>query len=948
MVAEKRPVILTIDDEAVIRSSFRNFLEDLDYTVFEAENGRVGLEVFKREKPDLILVDLRMPEVDGLDVLAKVNEINSDTPIIVVSGTGVINDAVEALHRGAWDYILKPVEDLVVLQHSVEKGLERARFIRENRAYQEHLEEEVARRTGELESANLDLQRLNTRLRSIVQSTNTLTVCSRLSQLGEMLLVEFAKNMTAEGGSLYLRAERGYELIHTLDPGHAPETIPFPLPEGSICARLIRERKPILIEDLRREDGLCSSDWGGYRDGSLLAFPLPEEKARETSGLLFLHNKITPPFSQQDLELGAILASYSHERIHTVAATEELQRREERYRNIFESILDAYSEVSIADGIILELSPSIKEISGYEREELLGKSIFDYYSQPGARTELLRALKEKSYVNDYEIHLRNKAGKDIACSVSVRLSPDEDGNPSTIVGTLRDISERKRVEEAMYRQSEALEQSPDGITISDLEGHLQFGNSAWAKMHGYTAEELPGQSLLMFHTDEQIEKEMMPFMAKVKERGGFSKEIWHMKKNGSVFPAMVSASVLCNELGEPIGLIMIAHDNTDQRSLEAQLFQAQKMESVGRLAGGIAHDFNNLLSPILGYSEILLSEFPADDPRSEDLQEILNAANRARDLNRQLLAFSRKQVLEMKIINLNKVVSDFEKILQRTVRDDIELMVNLEDNLWNVYADVSQLEQIIMNLVVNAQDAMPRGGQMSLCTRSVTVDVAYAESHPGMEPGNYVALEMCDSGEGIDEEKLQRIFDPFFTTKEQGKGTGLGLATVHGIVKQHNGHISVQSKVGQGSVFTILLPEEEGVAISTESGKDKAIAEGGSETILVVEDSESVCALVCSILRKYGYNVLVAHEPDEACKVVEDYTDTIHLLLTDVVMPQMNGKELFEHLHAFLGDLKVIYTSGYTSDVIAKHGILDKSVDFVQKPVSVRILAKTVREVLDR
>ncbi|MCP4656393.1 MAG: response regulator [bacterium] len=370
------------------------------------------------------------------------------------------------------------------------------------------------------------------------------------------------------------------------------------------------------------------------------------------------------------------------------------------------------------------------------------------------------------------------------------------------------------------------------------------------------------------------------------------------------------------------------------------------MESIGRLAGSVAHDFNNLLFPILGYAEMLLLEIPADDRRHVKVAEIRKAAERARELTRQLLAFSRKQVLEMKTVNLCRVVSEFERILRRTIREDVELRTCLASR-GNIKADASQIEQVLMNLAVNAQDAMPNGGKLMIETADVILDETYTKNHPDARPGPHVMLAVSDTGVGMDGEILKMVFEPFFTTKT-GKGTGLGLSTVHGIIKQHDGSMSVDSKSDHGTTFKINFPRVDAAVESASPPAPRTRVPCGDETVLVVEDDEAVRRLVCTILEKHGYRTLAAGDPDECLGRMEQHEGPVQMLLTDVVLPQKNGRELYLQLKRFLPRLKVLYLSGYAGEVISHHGVLEESVDFISKPVSVQDLIGKVREVLDR
>lgn len=378
----------------------------------------------------------------------------------------------------------------------------------------------------------------------------------------------------------------------------------------------------------------------------------------------------------------------------------------------------------------------------------------------------------------------------------------------------------------------------------------------------------------------------------------------------------------------------------ERARLEEQLRQSQKIESVGLLAGGVAHDFSNLLTPILGYAEILLYAFPEEDPRLMQIQQIKQAAERARDLTRQLLAFSRKQMLELKVVDLGKIISRSENMLRRTIRENISIKTVISSSLGLVRADTGQIEQVLVNLSINAQDSMLQGGTLTIEAKDVDLDESYTTRHPEIAPGPYVMLAVSDSGVGMDEQTLQHIFEPFFTTKKIGKGTGLGLSTVYGIVKQHGGSITVYSEKGLGSIFKVFLPRVAGEGIVVEHPEplpDKVAR--GTETIFVVEDNAMVLQLTCDMLKDLGYHVLSAASPDRCIELVKESKNPIDLLLTDVVMPKMNGIELFNALRPLRPDLRVLFMSGYASNVIGHHHVLDKGANFIQKPFSMQALS---------
>ncbi len=664
-------VVLVIDDENSVRQSTKNYLEDLSYNILEADDGKKGLEIFEREKPDIVLVDLRMPQVDGLDVLSHIVKSSPETPVIILSGTGVIGDAVEALRRGAWNYLLKPIEDLSVLQMAIEKALERARLIQENRIYQLHLEEEVNRRTRELEET-----------------------------------------------------------------------------------------------------------------------------------------------------------------------TQYLRESEEKYRSIFENLQDVYCEIS-PDGTIDEISPSIESISHYTREEILYSNLWNICTDKETAEVLTKKLKKQSGVTDYEFGLTDKDGRILFCSITARLHVDSNGNPSKIVGTIRDISERK-------------------------------------------------------------------------------------------------------------------HSEEEKRRLTEQLHQVQKIEAIGSLTGGIAHDFNNILTVINGHAEIALKRIEKNQPMIKDINAILQAGRRAANLTRQLLAFSRKQIFKPKVIDINDVIKELEQMLRRLIGEDIRMDVHFCPGIPSIKADPTQIEQILINLIVNARDAIVEDTNPSaekiiaIQTEQVLLDNTFVMEHPGSNPGIHTILSVTDTGIGMDAETQKRVFEPFFTTKEKGKGTGLGMSTVYGIVKQNNGSIYVYSETGHGTTFKIYWPSTEESVIPDITEKQPAPEITGTETILLVEDDDSVRFFTAETLRNFGYKVFEASNGKKALDFFENNKPHIDLLLTDLVMPEMNGMDLAERVKKIAPRTLTLYASGYTDSHIIHRYELDENIQFIQKPFSVQALASKVRDTLDK
>jgi PAS domain S-box-containing protein len=523
---------------------------------------------------------------------------------------------------------------------------------------------------------------------------------------------------------------------------------------------------------------------------------------------------------------------------------------------------------------------------------------------------------------------------------------DQEGKVIGMIGTYDDITESKQAEAKHTRLVTAIEQSAEGVVITDAGGNIEYVNPAFTRITGYSREEALGQNPRILKSGKQDLAFYQQLWATILKGDIWHGEVTNRRKDGSFYIEEMGIAPVRSTRGEVTHYIATKKDVTERKSMEAQLRQAAKMEAIGRLAGGVAHDFNNLLTIISGYGQLLQERLSPQD--LGHVEEILKASDRAAALTRQLLAFSRRQILAPQVLDLNSVVADLEKMLRRLIGEDIDLTTLQQSGLGRVKADPGQIEQVIINLAVNARDAMPQGGKLTIETANVDLDETYALTHTGVTPGPHVMLAVADTGIGMDAEILGHIFEPFFTTKERGKGTGLGLATLYGIVKQSAGSVWVYSEPGQGTTFKIFLPRVEESGPEARPAMAPSELAKGSETVLVVEDEEGVRSLVCQTLTSHGYKVLEAAGAAQALTIAEQHTEPIHLLLTDVVMPQTGGRELAKRLSTLLHpETKVLYMSGYTDDAIVRHGVLEADTFFLQKPFGPSTLLRKVREVLD-
>ncbi len=618
-------------------------------------------------------------------------------------------------------------------------------------------------------------------------------------------------------------------------------------------------------------------------------------------------------------------------------------------------------------GRVIEFNPAAERCFGYSREEALGQFIADlvvperFREQFGARFDGYLAGTQGVIVPEkpMEITAKRKDGSEFLIErTTTRLDAR---SPPIIMGFIRDLSERVKAEaavrEAQARFTRLAESGLVGIMIAENTGRIADANDAFLNMVGYSRADLAAG---LVSWSSMTPPEWISMNAEATEQlrirgvaGPWEKE--YLRKDGARVPVLVGVATLEGNRNISLSIDLTARNQAEAgraraeealRHSQEQLRQAQKMEAVGRLAGGVAHDFNNVLSVIMSYSDLILGDLKPADPLRGDIEEIRKAASRAAGLTHQLLLFSRQQVVEPRVVDLHEVLTSMDKMLQRILGEDVDLLLVAPRSGGRVKADPSHVEQVILNLVVNARDAMPTGGKLTIETANIVLDADYANTHLPAKAGQYVMMAVTDTGSGMDRDTQSRIFEPFFTTKEKGKGTGLGLSTVFGIVQQSGGSIWVYSEPGQGTTFKIYLPRVDAeVEVLTPTLAPTTLR--GSETILLVEDEEQVRTVVVGVLRRQGYHVIPAQNAGEALLLCERHPGKIDLLLTDVVMPQMSGPELAKRLATTRPEVRVLCMSGYTDDSIVRHGVLETGVAFIQKPITPALLTRKVREVLD-
>jgi PAS domain S-box-containing protein len=991
------------DDQCLVNDYLREARPD-EFSVQSAGVLSEGLNRLSAGGIDVILLDLFLPDSTGFETFVQTHFNFSRVPIVILTGLDDEEVARRAVRAGAQDYLVKARLSGELLARSLRYSVARHGAIAELECATARLQasekrfRQMAEAIGEVfwiaspdagfvHYVNPAFEKLwgrscadlyaNPRLRlEMIHADDTPRVLNALAELarGRPFNIEY-RVLRPDGTTCWIN-DRGYPQLDaaghlTGSCGVTSDITERKRAESALAEQTARHR--ILFE--QSPDGIVAVDPEtdrilefnnaaheqlGYSREEFAALNLSDIAADRTPEQIHEVTERATREGRIDFE-GRHRRKQGEQRIVrvTVQRTEVLGRslllsvwRDVTERRHAEAQLRKLSravEQSPASIVITNLAaeieyvnPEFTRLTGYSLDEVCGKNPRLLQSGQTPREEYRRLWDTITHGGEWRGEFRNRKKNGELFWEFATISPivDEAGKATHYLAVKEDVTERKRAEDTLRRQASLIDQTYDAILAWEWDGAITFWNRGAEQIYGFSRKEAlgkPPRPLLNTTCPDGYDSILLALEHNSRWEGN----VQQYTRDGRRIQ-LESRMVLVREGGRAF-VLEVNRDVTQRQMLEDQLRQAQKMEAVGRLAGGVAHDFNNLLGVILGYSGLLL-ETTEDGPARKKLDEIRKAGQRAAGLTRQLLAFSRKQVLEPRVVCLNSLIADMEKMLHRLIGEDVHLETILDPALGQVRVDPGQIEQVIMNLAVNARDALPNGGKITIETSNAGLDEVHARQHVGMRPGSYVVIAVSDNGTGMDQETQAHIFEPFFTTKKEG--TGLGLATVYGIVKQSGGNIWVYSEPAKGSAFKIYLPRLDQAAEKPQNNSEAVHLPGGTETILVVEDAEPVRAVAREFLELGGYTVLSASCGTEALEIAARRDVPIHLLLTDVIMPEMSGPQLAEKLRALRGETKVLFMSGYTDAALAQHGVLETGKLLIMKPFSRETLTQKVREAL--
>lgn len=917
--------LLIVDDETELMTTLCETLGKAGFETQGVTSGEEAVDLLPTREFDLLLADIMMPGMNGIELLQKALDIDPNMVGIMMTGHGTIETAVEAMKIGAFDYVLKPFK-LSELVPVINRAMEMRRLRLENMQLRE----------------TVGIYELT---KAMAFSLDSGTI---LSKFADAVVQQCGGDECSvmlpgpEGDYLYVAAARGKRAAVVLGER-------IPMGEG-IAGWVAANRETLLLHDKTDDPRLGRIK---MRPGVLSSVSMPMMAGGKLLGVLNVSDsRRTKPFTLGQVKALSILAGLTASALESAQLYDQLREAELKYRTLVEQ-LPAIAYVASFNGghRAIYVSPQVQSLLGFSPDEWLADpNLWTARIHPEERPRVLDHIRQSlsigaEFVCEYRMLARDHSTLWVHDEGRVISSPDCD--PCVVQGIIVNVTALKRQERAARRQATALEQAAEAIVITDQEGRIEYVNPAFTALSGYTREEIIGREAGVLR--DRVEDEST--FAAVGEALAVGK-VWKGRvagkaKEDRTVQVDLTVSAVRDEMGRVTSYVAIGHDVTEQVELQKQYLQAQKMEAIGTLAGGFAHDFNNLLTVVSGYSELLLSGKEVEDADYEDLRKIALTSQKGVDLVRRLLTFSRKVEAIAGPLNLNAEIEDLKKLLSRTIPKMIEIDLNLAPDLKHVVADSVQIGQLLMNLALNAKDAMPDGGRLVIETANVTLDDEYCRTHVEGKPGDYVLLTVSDTGHGMDKETVGRIFEPFFTTKEPGEGSGLGLATVYGIVKLHGGYITCYSQVGHGTAFRIYLPALETDKIGKDSSSDVELPAGGTETILLVDDEEFVRDLGTRLLTRAGYTVLKATNGQEGLDLYERQGEDISLVVLDLVMPVMGGKQCLEKLLEIDPNVRVVISSGFSVEGRTGRMIESGAKGFVTKPFRSIDFLRKVREVLD-
>jgi PAS domain S-box-containing protein len=949
--------ILVVDDLKANREVLVTLLRYKGHRLLEAENGRQGLTVVQAEQPDLVITDVLMPVMDGYEFVRQLRLDPATRATRVVFYTahyGEREARALALSSGVADVLTKPVEPEAVLQvvDRVLSGVLGVTSPAPPPLSSEFDREHLRLLTDKLSDKARDLSTANARLRALVNIGLELASERDSERLLQNVCVAARDLFGATYVTLGITGRNGRTIERVVADGTDPAPwVKIGDSAPGILGTVVAERRTLRGENAGGDPVSLRLPSLHPKIRAFLVAPIASPA--HVYGWICLVGNEQTAFTEDDEQLVLALAGQVgriYENGYYFAVARKERDRAQRYLDTAEVILLALD----LDGRITQINRYACSVLGWTADELLGRDWIDT-CLPARTREALRARFQNLVGGDLSIvenPILTRAGEERLIEWRNTLLRDDGGNVSGTFSSGTDITERHRAVQAVRTAEERMRFALESANVGIWDMDYRTGVLRWSETMEAHYGMKPGAFAGTFeafveriHPDDRAS--VLETVGKAMKSGSdFSVLNRTIGPDGAVRWLSGAGRIQLDDHGEPIRGVGISLDITERRTLEEQYQQAQKMEAIGRLAGGVAHDFNNLLTVILGHCDLLLADCPPGDPHQADIEEIQKAGERAGGLTRQLLAFSRKQIIEPRLLDLNQVVGNLRRMLGRLIGEDVNVSFNLRPDAAHITADGGQIEQIVMNLAVNARDAMPKGGTLTIETANVDLDEHYARTHRGVKAGSHVVLRVADTGAGMTPQVQARLFEPFFTTKEPGKGTGLGMATVYGIVTRCGGSIAVYSEVGKGTTVNVYFPPADAGEPIVEAPAPADRPRTGTQTVLVVEDQDSLRELAKKLLERQGYTARVAANASEALLVFEQ-NPSIDVLLTDVIMPGAAGPDLTRQLVEQRPTLRVLYMSGYTEDAIVQHGVLKPGIAFLHKPFTSETLGRKIRDVLD-